>query len=607
MSSPTHTARGGLRNLSTMTKLIMNTTVTGVILLVIGGVGIWGFGQLNQRVTDIGVNNLPSIVAIGNTRAAFLQVGRDFRQAVLEPDIAATKQELLTVNADEQALKDAFASYLATPLSPQEQQLVPTYQRDVQAWFDTLHQMEAIAVQNTAAGNLHIIQLIHSQWLPQSKPALQSLQQLLDINVQQSQAAITQAAAVHDQLTLLLGILSVVALATSIGLSLFVARLIVRPLTAVVAATQQVALGNLAPIDDLVTAYGGRSETGQLTEAVSEMIHQLRQVVGHITEAGTGIATSAAQIADAADQSGSATNQVAQTIQQVAGSVHEQSEQLMAISREMEQLRDAGEQVSIAASESGVVAQQSAQIINETLTAIQGVGRNVGEAAAQVHVLAQRSQAIDAITTSIADIADQTNLLALNAAIEAARAGEHGRGFAVVADEVRKLAERATGATQDISKIIAEVQGQIERTLTTMEGGVSQVEGVTARSTEASHALGQILEKMQEAIRQAQIVATSAQRANTAVSTVAAASEENSAASEEVSAATEEMAAQVEETVAATSQLRDLSRELHEAIGVFQIDEDTAAALPANVTVRRQSTQWDARSKPTTTRGRRAA
>jgi methyl-accepting chemotaxis protein len=222
---------------------------------------------------------------------------------------------------------------------------------------------------------------------------------------------------------------------------------------------------------------------------------------------------------------------------------------------------------------------------------MQEVGHNVGQAAQQVHVLAERSHAIGAITTSIADIAGQTNLLALNAAIEAARAGEHGRGFAVVADEVRKLAERASGATQDIAKIIAEVQGQIERTLGTMESGVAQVDGVTARSGDASQALGQILEKMQEAIRQSQVVASGAQRANAAVSTVAATSEENSAAAEEVSAATEEMASQVEETVAATSVLRDLSQELREAISIFQLEE---GATPANVTVRRQPTQWSA-------------
>src|SRR5579871_1600223 len=104
MHSPSSPRFGGLRNLSTMTKLLLNAAVTGVIMLLIGGVGIWGFSQLNEQVNNIGKGNLPSIVALGDTKAAFLQVGRDFRQTVLEITDQATQQALATVNTDEQGL-----------------------------------------------------------------------------------------------------------------------------------------------------------------------------------------------------------------------------------------------------------------------------------------------------------------------------------------------------------------------------------------------------------------------------------------------------------------------------------------------------------------------
>ncbi|GAB4520991.1 MAG: hypothetical protein Kow0047_32080 [Anaerolineae bacterium] len=238
----------------------------------------------------------------------------------------------------------------------------------------------------------------------------------------------------------------------------------------------------------------------------------------------------------------------------------------------------------------------------------------VALSAQKVQEMGARSDQIGAIVQTIEDIAEQTNLLALNAAIEAARAGEQGRGFAVVADEVRKLAERSARATKEIADLVASIQHTVSEAVAAMDEGAHEVEAGVQRAHEAGEALNQLLKAAEASNRYGQQAWEATQKMSTlssgvmsaienvsavveentasteqlaassgtiseAMESVASISEENSAAAEEVSAATEQMSAQAQEVSASAQMLAQIARELQEVISQFRLS-DEPSSLP---------------------------
>lgn len=543
-----------LRDAKLSTKLIAAFGLCAVITLVVGVLGHRGISQLAESLKLVFSNNLMSVAKTAEVKSKAVEQQRDLYSLIVATAAGApqrTKDDISErLAANRAASEKAFAIYRANPLADDERAAGdkmerdwPAYQAQVQRVISALQAGDLPSARSIAFGDLQ----------RNYSAVMDELTVMLESNIRQ----IGEGARDADQLqrsattTLYIGI--GLAFLAALSLGIFISRMISRPIAVAVESAERIAKGDLT---HTITSVA-RDETGQLLTALGDMQESLKTTIHQIADASNQLASAAEELNAVTEDGSRGLLRQNDEIQQAATAVTEMTSAVEEVARNAISTSEASKAASSQAS-SGLGQARDA------VTAVNSATVEIKSSTTIVEDLAVKVKEIGKVLDVIRGIAEQTNLLALNAAIEAARAGEQGRGFAVVADEVRALAARTQSSTGEIESMIDAVQSRADQAVVAM--GKSQ--SLVTNTQTLAQATGDALKLIAEGIGQI----------NDRNLVIASACEEQAHVAREVDRnlvniqdLSTQTAAGAHQTAASTQDLSRLAISFNELVGRFRL------------------------------------
>ncbi|MBI6681180.1 methyl-accepting chemotaxis protein [Pseudomonas viridiflava] len=541
-------------NAKLSTKLFISFALCALITLVVGIIGSQGIGDLSNSLKLTFSNNLVSVAKTNETKANAIAQNRDLYRLLsavaADAPQSAKDQVVASLRENRAQAEKAYAAYRTTPLEDDERAAGDLMDKDWPAYQAAIDRAVSVAL----AGDVGAARaLVDGEVRDIYLKVMNELNIMVDSNARQTGEGAVAAGKTESAAKLNLYVGIGVAFLAAFLLGLFISRVISRPIASALVNAQRIAGGDLT--QPIVSLH--RDEAGLMLSALGDMQNSLKNTIGQISSAADQLASAAEELNAVTEESSRGLTRQNDEIQLAATAVTEMTAAVEEVARNAISTSDASKLTS---TEAATGRDQAREAVN----AINTVSTEISSSTAMVEELAGRVREIGQVLDVIRGIAEQTNLLALNAAIEAARAGEQGRGFAVVADEVRALAARTQASTGEIEAMIGSVQSSADQAVRAM--GNSRT--LASNTQSLAQATGQSLERIAQSIAEI----------NDRNMLIATASEEQSHVAREVDRnliniqdLSTQTAAGANQTSASSQELSRLAISFNNLVGKFKV------------------------------------
>ncbi|MBP5124519.1 methyl-accepting chemotaxis protein [Pseudomonas protegens] len=540
-------------NVRTMNLAPRSAAFFSLIVLVVFALGIVAvlqMGKLRDSEQDVETNWMASIREIGKMKTSVLRLRLESIRITVTTDEQQRQTRIASLSGYRSTLQNTISQYEPLITGPAERELYQAVATDVQAYFKLVDELEPLL---RSGDNAAAIALINTRISPMTNAMQEKMDKLSDFNDEGArQAGITAASVYSGGLTLVLVLMGVTVVLTVV-LAAVLTRSITAPISDALAVAERIAGSDLSR----EIGVSGRDEAGRLLAALAQMQTNLRETIAHIADSSTQLASASEEMTAVTEDASRGLVRQNDEVSQAATAVTEMSAAVDEVARNAEAAAQSSRE-SMEFTRSGI------ENVAQTLKAIEGLAGNVATTGEQVKALSSRAQDISKVVEVIRAIAEQTNLLALNAAIEAARAGEQGRGFAVVADEVRALAHRTQQSTQEIEQMISAIQADSTHAVSAMNVSAEMASSSISVAQNADLSLKQIAQAITQINERNLLIATASEEQ----AQVAREADQNLTSIRELSI---QSSAGASQTASACGEMANLAIELNRLVARFKV------------------------------------
>ncbi|RZI70849.1 MAG: methyl-accepting chemotaxis protein [Pseudomonas sp.] len=486
-----------LRNLNIAPRAFLGFAVIGLLMLILGVFALSQMNKINNANVAMATKSMPSIKALDKLTEGSIRLRVLSYRLMLnrDPDTLQKTTELFAMRNKQ--IDDARTIYAKMISAPEEQSAYDQYVKLLNDYRQLESRMKTLSQANDMT---ELTRLLSADLQTNSDQMNVVLAKLIEMNTQQVNEASATATQQYSTAFTMVVTLLIIATVLTVLFAWLLTNSITRPIASALNAAEDIAEGDLTRTINV----DGTDEAGRLLAAMLKMQSKLRDTLQCISGSATQLASAAEELNAVTDESALGLSKQNDEIEQAATAVNQMTSAVEEVARNAVSTSEASKNATTSASD-------GRDLVQETVTAIERMSTDVQSTSTLIGNLADESRDIGKVLDVIRGLADQTNLLALNAAIEAARAGEAGRGFAVVADEVRALAHRTQQSTSEIERMIGSIQGGTEQAVNSMRSSTERAESTLNIAKGAGLALDTINSAVVEINERNLVIASAAE------------------------------------------------------------------------------------------------